>query len=195
MAQEYSMMSIFNAALVAQGLQEIVSENDGSAEFRVLARNWPAIVEAELEDGAYFFARREMELNNRVDGKFGFSDAFMIPPEAIHVRRVWDPSNPHCDYDYVQDGIYVYLNHPEPITIQYLEVAETHLWSANFTRGVQMKLEAVILRSLKEEAQEAITMEQQAEVYFQRARTNSSKSRSATRPYRRGRIAEARFRG
>lgn len=189
------MLGIFNAALVAQGFQEIVSENDGSAEFRVLSRNWPTIVEAELEDGAYYFARREVELNNRVAGQFGFSDAFLVPVAAIHIRRVWDPASPHCDLDYVQDGTHVHVNHPEPITIQYLEVADTHLWSANFTRGVQMKLEAVLLRALKEEAQEAIAMEEQAEVYFQRARTNSSKARSPTRPYRRGRIAEARFRG
>lgn len=195
MSNQFSMLGIMNSALVAQGLQEIVSENDGSAEFRVLSRNWPAIVEAELEDGAYYFARREAELNNRVDGKFGFTDAFQIPTAAIHVRRVWDPSDPNREYDYVQDGTYVYVNHPEPITIQYLEVADTHLWSANFARGVQMKLEAVLLRALKEEAQEAMAMEEQAEVYFQRARTNSSKARSATKPYKRGRIAEARFSG
>lgn len=195
MANEYSMLGIFNAALVAQGLQEIVSENDGSAEFRVLSRNWPAIVEAELEDGAYFFGRREAVLHNRTPGKFGFADAFLIPPEAIHVRRVWDPQNPRRDFDYVQDGTHVHLNRSEPITVQYLEVGDTHLWSANFVRGVQMKLEAVILRALKEEAGEAREMEAQAEVYFQRARTNSSKARSATKPHRLGRIAEARFRG
>lgn len=195
MANEFSMISIFNAALVAQGMQEIVSENDGSDEFRVLARNWPAIVEAELEDGAYFFARREAVLNNRSDGKFGYEDAFLIPAEAIHVRRVWEPKDPRCSIDYVQDGTHIHVNHPAPLTIQYLEVTEPHLWSANFTRGVQMKLEAVILRALKEEHAEARDMEQQAEIYFQRARTNSSKARSATKPIRRGRIAEARFRG
>lgn len=195
MAQDYSMISIFNAALVAQGMQEIVSENDGSAEFRVLARNWPTIVEAELEDGAYFFARRDAVLHNRTPGKFGFRDAFLIPAEAIHVRKVWDPANAHTTFDYVQDGTHVHLNRSEPITVQYLEVPDVHLWTANFVRGVQMKLEAVILRALKEEAAEAREMEAQAEVYFQRARTHSSKARSATKPHRRGRIAEARFRG
>ena len=180
MAHDFSMLGIFNAALVAQGLQEIVSENDGSDEFRVLSRNWPAIVEAELEDGAYFFARREMELHNRTDGQFGFRDAFLIPPDAIHVRRVWDPANPRHQIDYVQDGTHVHVNHSSPITVQYLEVADESLWSANFVRGVQMKLEAVILRALKEEAGEAAAMEAQAETYFQRARTNSSKARSAT---------------
>ena len=195
MSEQFHMLGIFNAALVAQGMQEIVSENDGSDEFRVLARNWPTIVEAELEDGAYYFSRREAVLLNRSPGKFGYGDAFLIPPEAIHVRRVWDPSSPRATFDYVQDGTHVHVNHPGPITVQYLEVADTHLWSANFTRGVQMKLEAVILRALKEEAGEAAAMEEQAEIYFQRARTNSSKARSATKPHRLGRIAEARFGG
>ena len=187
------MLSIFNAALVAQGLQEIVSENDGSAEFRVLVRNWPAIVEAELEDGAYNFARHEIRLHNREDGAFGYTDKFRVPAEAIHIRRVWDPADPCREFDWVQDGSHVHVSHPDPITIQYLTVAEPHLWSANFTRGVQMKLEAVILRALKEEPGEAQALENQAEVYFQRARTNSSKSRSAKRPIRTGRIAMARF--
>ena len=50
----------------------------------------------------------------------------------------------------------------------------------------------VVLRTYQIEAR---VLEQQAEIYFQRARTNSSKARSATKPYRMGRIAEARFRG
>lgn len=195
MANIVSMLQLFNAALVAQGMQEIVSENDGSAEFRVLARNWPDIVEAELEDGAYFFTRREAVLHNRTPGKFGFRDAFLIPPGAIHVRRVWDPASAHLEIDYVQDGTHVHVNRSEPITVQYLEVPGVDLWTANFRRGVQMKLEAVILRALKEEAAEAREMEAQAEQYFQRARTHSSKARSATKPHRRGRIVEARFRG
>lgn len=193
MAHQFSMLEIFNAALVAQGLQEIVSENDGSAEFRVLARNWPSIVEAELEDGAYYFAREEAELHNRSPGKYGFDDAYLTPPEAIHVRRVWLPDDPCREMDWVQDGRHVYVNSATPITVQYLTVSDPHLWSANFARGVQMKLEAVILRALKEEAGEAVAMENQAEVYFQRARTNSSKARSTKPPYRPGRIAGARF--
>ena len=73
-------------------------------------------------------------------------------------------------------------------------VAQEDLWSANFSRGVQMKLEALILRALKEEETSAARMEMQAEVHFERARAISSKSRSATSPFMRGQIATARFR-
>lgn len=189
------MIGIFNAALVAQGLQEITSESDGLAEFRVLSRNWPAIIEAELEDGAYHFARREIEVASGGDGKFGFGQAFPIPSDAIHVRKVWDPKNPRQDFDYVQDGTHVHVSHAGPVTLQYVEVADPGLWSANFALGVQYQLEAVILRALKEEPAEAAQMEAQAQERFQRARTNSTRARSATKPHRMGRIAEARFGG
>ena len=189
------MLTIFNSALVAQGLQEITLEDDGLAEFRVLSRNWPVIVEAELEDGQYYFARREVEVSSAVSGKFGFSHAFLVPAGAIHVRRVWDASDARADIDYVQDGTYVHANHAGPVTLEYVEVAAESLWSANFARGVQFRLEAVILRALKEEPAEAAAMEEQAETYFQRARTNSTRARSAKSPYRVGRIAAARFGG
>ena len=188
------MLSIFNAALTAQGMQEIVSENDGSAEFRVLARNWPAIVEAELEDGAYNFGKLRTTLHNRTAGSLGYSDAFLVPETAIHVRRVHLEDCPRSDVDWVQDGSHIHVNSRGPIVIEYLTVADEHLWSANFVRGVQMKLEAVILRSLKEEFGEAREMEEQAEIYFQRARTKSSKSRRAGPFMRPGSIALARLR-
>lgn len=61
-------------------------------------------------------------------------------------------------------------------------------------RGVQCKLEAVICRAIKEEATEAREMEAMGEEYFAKARTKSSKSRSATQPYKGGQLAAARFR-
>jgi hypothetical protein len=57
-----------------------------------------------------------------------------------------------------------------------------------------MKLEAVILRALKEEPGQASDMDARAEIYFERARVKSSRSRSANEPYKEGRFARARFR-
>ena len=82
MASQFSMLQIINAALSEQG-QYTVTENDGSDEWMVLSRNWPLIVEAELEDGAYNFTRRQVELLNRNDGKFGFDDAYAVPIDAF----------------------------------------------------------------------------------------------------------------
>ena len=185
------MLQLFNAALLAQGQEEIVVESDGSIEWRLLARNWPGIVEAELEDGAYHFTREQEFLQTRSDGRFGFRDAFMVPPIALHVRRVWVDDRPETDW--TQDGTHVHVDCPEGVWAEYLIVSNPDLWSANFSKGVQCKLEAVILRAIKEEFNEALGMEQQAEIYFQRARTNTSKARSAVEPYRGGRFGRARF--
>ncbi|MFV1728384.1 hypothetical protein VWY34_14165 [Phaeobacter sp. JH20_02] len=194
MSHQYSMLEIMNAALLAQGQEEIVVENDGSLEFQTLARNWPGIVESELEDGNYYFTRKQATLITRKDGLFGYDDGFLIPSDALHVRRLWlqDPTCGRVEVPWVQDGAYVYLNSPDGCVIEYVDAPGQDLWSANFSRGVQKKLEAVISRAIKEEYGDAAVLEQEAETYFQRARTNSSKARSAQPPYKKGPIALAR---
>jgi len=195
MATEFSMLGIMNAALLAQGQEEIVVENDGSIEFQLLARNWPGIVEAELEDGNYHFTKTQMNLVTRTDGQFGFDDGYLVPHAALHVRRLWitNSNGDRISTDWVQDGSYVYCDNPDGCWIEYLQVPGVDIWSANFTRGVQKKLEALISRGVKEEFGEARTLEEEAETYFQRARTSSSKARSARPPFKKGPIARARM--
>lgn len=188
------MLSIMNAALLAQGFQEVASENDGTEEFLALSRNWPAIVESELEDSRLYFTKEEARLQTRAEGKFGYDDAFMVPAAALHVRNCWVVAADGTRYspEWVQDGTYVHLNNAAGCTIEYVASAPENLWSANFVRGVQMKLEAVLLR-ISGEPGDAREMEQQAEVHFQRARTNSSKAKSPRQMIRSSRIANARF--
>ena len=96
--------------------------------------------------------------------------------------------------EWAQDGTSVYVNETGGVWIEYVEVADPSLWSANFARGVQMKLQAILL-TFREDRGSATQMEAQAETYFQRARTNSSRGRSATEPYKMSRYAKARFGG
>lgn len=188
------MLELMNAALITQGFDEMLAENDGSEEWRLLSRNWPTIVESELEDGLYNFTKEQAHLIGRAHGRFGFPDGYAVPLEALHVRRLWtEPTDgTRISIDWVQDGSKVYVDAADGVFIEYVTTSNTSLWSANFSRGVQMKLESVLLR-FKEEQGAAQSMEQQAEMYFQRARTLSSKSRSATEPYKRSRFARARF--
>lgn len=197
MAHSFSFIGICNAALSAQGQDEIVSENDGTPELRMLSHNWPSIVESELEDGAYFFTKEEATLLSRQDGQYGYEDSYLVPADTLHVRQVWalDSAGDRVvgEVEWVQDGTAVHLNNEYGIIVEYVTDADESLWSANFSRGVQLKLEALIARSMKEETQDAMRLEAQAEVHFQRARTLSSKSRSAKPMTQPGRIALARF--
>lgn len=190
------MLSIMNAALLAQGQLEIVSENDGSMEYRVMASNWPGIVEAELEDGAYRYTKQETELVSRQPGKFGFDDGYIVPDAALHVRQVWvqTSSGDRREMSWTQDATAVYLNNDDGCWIEYVICPEPDLWGANFVRGVQKRLEAVISRAIREEFNEAEALDSAAEMYFQRARTISSKSRSGKAFYKKGPIASARNR-
>ena len=193
MATQFSMLGIINAALISQGMDEVPVGVD-TPEYRVLTQNWPTIVEAELEDGNYSFTKKQATLLTRSAGLYGYDDSFAVPNAALHVRHLWiEAPEGRREIQWVQDGTHVHVNNPSGCIIEYLEVADPSLWSANFSRAVQYRLEAVLLRAVKEEANEALAMEQQAEVYFQRARTNSSKSRSAVPPMKPSRIALARF--
>jgi hypothetical protein len=191
----FTMISIMNAALITQGFSDAVSENDGSDEYRLLSRNWASIVEGELEDGLYSFTKDQTELLTRSDGRFGYDDAYLVPATAIHVRRLWtedEAGERDMTVDWVQDGSKVYVNAPDGVFIEFVTVADPSLWSANFARGVQMKLEACLLRS-REAYRDADGMDAAAMQYFDRARKNSSRSRSAQPAYKPGRIARARF--
>ena len=187
------MMELMNAALISQGFDDTLSENDGTDEWRLLSRNWPTVVEAELEDGAYSFTKETADLQTRSAGGYGYADAYLVPLVALHVRSLWVVQQERRQkIDWVQDGTKVHTNAAAGVFIEYAASADPSLWSANFSRGVQMKLEAILLR-FKEEYSSAGAMEQQAEMHFQRARTNSSKARSAQEPYRPSRFAIARF--
>lgn len=190
------MLQIMNAALISEGEEEIVAENDGSNEWRMLSRNWPLIVEAELEDSNFYFTRQEANLVSRSDGKYGYDDAYAVPADCLHVRHVWiedEQGTRDLEVSWSQDGTNVYVDHTEGVWIEYISAADTSFWTANFARGVQLKLQAVIL-TFREEEQAAARRSAEADQHFQRARTNSSKARSATEPFRApGRFARARF--
>lgn len=188
------MLQIMNAALQQQGFDEQLSENDGTAEFRLLAAKWPLIVEAELENGLYNFTRKQVFLQTRIAGQFGYEDAFLIPSDVLHVRRCWYmDGDQRIEPSWLQDGTHVHVDRPDGVFIEYVDAADPYLWSANFSAGVSLALEAVLL-GFKEEWGAASQKEQEAGMKFQSARTNSSKGRSPRRAYRDSPIVKARFR-
>lgn len=195
MATMFSFLGICNAALISQGMDEIVQDEDGTPEFRLLSRNWPGIVEAELETGAHAFALAEATLLSRQPGRYGYADSYLLPLEALHVRRLWSArGGMRADPDWVQDGASVHVDAPGGVGVQIVTSADPSFWGANFSRGVQKKLEAEILRAFKEEYQAAGMMEVEAERAFSQARALASKSRASRPMMLPGPIALARFR-
>lgn len=199
MTTEFSMLGIMNAAMMAQGQESILSENDGSLEWEMLFRNWPIIVESELETGRYNFTRTQLETTTHSAGRFGKEDAYLIPSEVLCVRRVWiaDSVGSLYSIDWVSDGDYVYIDHPggdyvDGITMDVTTVADQHVWNANFVRGMTLSLEALIAKGVKEEFREAKDLEMQARYFFEEARKVSSQERAPRPPYKQGRLSRAR---
>lgn len=189
------MLGIMNAALAVQGFDEIVANNDGSDEWLLLSRQWPLIVEAELESGNYHFTKKQAFLQTRSDGLFGYDDAYLVPGDALHIRRLWtedESGERDTDIPWGQDGTKVHVNAPNGVYVEYIIAADPDLWGANFSLAVNMKLQAILLRN-KEDYAAAQQMDKDADDVFQRARTTSSKARSATDMYKASRFAKARF--
>lgn len=189
------MLGIMNAALVSVGLNEIVSEEDGTPEFNAMARNWPGIVQSELEAGLYEFSKVQADLNSRIDGKFGHPDGYLVPLASLFVRHVWTLGTSDVrvfSTDWVSDGAAVYLTGEAGCAIEYITVPDPSIWSANFSRGVQHKLEAVLYRMESDEtaARDADLRGMDA---FSTARTVASKSRAARPLMRTSSFATARF--
>lgn len=192
---QLSMIQIINAALLAEG-QEVVYENDGSDEWRVLSSNWPLIVEAALEDGNFHFTMDEQMLQTRTSGLFGFDDAYLIPYGALHVRNVWEiRGEDRFEIPWVQSATHVHVNCPSGVMIQFAKATTSDIWSPTFTRAIQMFLEALILRSLKEEKSEARAREADAWDMLSTARTRSASKKTPGPPVKgEGKLARRRFR-
>lgn len=189
------MLKIINAALLAQG-QEVVAENDGSIEWRVCADNWPGIVEAELEDGNYHYTITEETSVLQAAGGFGYDHSYAVPVGSLYVRNVWalDAQGNRYECDWFQAGSLIYMNGDYGIVAEIVTSEEVSEWSANFSKGIQCMIEALILRSLKEEWANAREMEQAAYGYLQRARSKSSNARSKGPALKQpGGLARARF--
>lgn len=197
----FTRLGIINAALLNQGQTELEAENDGSLEWRTLAAQWPAIVEGEMEDAAMRHNIVEEERTPRSGaGSFGYSSAYAAPTAALHVRRVftWDGNEGSVRVyydDWYQDASRVHVNADDGIWMEFVEVIEPEDFGPNFARGIQKKLEAVIARSLKEEHVLADRMEQEAEMFLQRARTAAANSKGPKPLFRpTSKFSDARFR-
>jgi hypothetical protein len=198
MATNFTRLTIINAALLSQGQTELQAEDDGSLEWRTLAANWANLVESELEDAAMAHSFVEEELPARAgDGSFGFSDRYLTPSAALHVRDVWteDASGERTRIDWYQGRDAIHVNSANGIWCEYVDCSETTDFPPLFVRGVQQSLEAIILRALKEEYGNADKMDARAQSHFQRARTSSSNQKSKRRFYsNESRFVRARFR-
>lgn len=198
MATTFTKLGIMNAALRSQGEMPLATEDDGSLEWGLLDANWAPLLESILQDGAFNFAVTEEELPTRAGGgKFGYDDAYTTPTEALLVRSAFteDTSGYRTNLDFTVGPTQTHVNEATGIWVQYVEAVEPSAFSPLLALGLQQKLEAVILRGLKEEYVAAREMEAMAESNLQRARSNSSAAKSPVPMFKRGggRIGRSRF--
>lgn len=195
-----SQTSIFNAALLRTG-NDPATEGEGSALWMVLEANYDEIVRACLEegDGAFEFGRARVALTSRSAGAFGYTDAFSLPSDAIHVIEVFLDGHACADLlqDWDIDGESAKLvidAGTRKVEMSYVRRGLEHTWSSTFATAVQRKLEAAIKDAL-EESGEAAAKEEEAAMQLAKAAAKGSKSRNARRVWKKagGRLLRRRL--
>lgn len=198
--QEFAFMAVrskqtlFDAALLTTGNSTSVL-GSGSAIWQALEANYDEIVRAAFEVQEYPFGKARTTLTGRSAGRFGYDDAFQMPSDVIHVTDVF------LDTYTVDHGIRKWeidastnellINADERVVeIEYLKTGLEHTWSANFARGIQKHLEAVI-KMVEEEDNEAVARENSGDAIFLKAGIKASGNRSKRRVFRGGRLVRA----
>lgn len=186
-----SKTTIFNAALLRTG-NDPATEGEGSALWMALEANYDEIVRACFEegDGVFPFGRARRDLTSRVDGTFGFDDAYAIPFDAIHGIEVLLDGKSCADLlePWEIDGINNLLlvsAGGRRVEFEFVAGGQEHTWSAQFALGIQRHLEAVIKDCL-EETGESEAKTQAADFHMMKASIQGSKSRSARNVWKRG---------
>jgi predicted dehydrogenase len=186
-----SRTTIFNAALLRTGNSD-APEGDGGALWRAMDANYSEIVRACFEDGngSFPFGKARQTLTSRIEGSFGYDDAFVLPTEAIHVSEVYFNGYAAADIQehWEVDGAAgtVLVNAQErAVEVEYIREGLEHTWSAGFTLAVQRRLEAVI-KDVLEESEEAAAKEQEADFHLMKAAVKGSRNRSAQKVWKQG---------
>lgn len=190
--------TIFNAALFRCGLRP----TDQTGVYEAMEANYDEIVRSAFEDATVSlpFGRARTTLTSRSAGDFGFDDSYVLPNDVLHVSEVFFSEYSASDllepWEVDQSVPSLLVNaEGRTIEIEYIRSGQEDKWSANFARGVQRQLEAVI-KSVVEEPEEEAMRSQEADMFLMKAGLNGSKNRNNRRIFKRGggRILRARSR-
>lgn len=140
-------LSIYNLALGHLGQRRIASLSEAREPRRVLDDFWNQVQGLCLEEAAWNWFLRvvQMDASQSVTPAFGFAYAFPLPTDWVRTKRVStvETFNPP-DFDYKEEPGYIYHNFT-PLYLEYVSNnAEygTNLgaWPATFTAWVAFKL-------------------------------------------------------
>lgn len=184
-----SREKIIDAALLRCG-RGIASQEVNLAQ--VIDANYDEIVRAAFEDGDgnYPFGRRRETLTSRSEGRLGYDDAYKVPDGALQIVEVYFNKCAAADilepWDFDGETGSVVLNAGgRTIEIEMVFAGLEHHWSANFAKGIQRRLEAVI-KDFLEELEESMVKDQEADALFMKAGIKASKNRSQRRMFKPG---------
>ena len=159
---------------------------------RALEANYDEIVRACFEDGdgVFPFGRARQILTSRSEGTFGYSDAYVMPSEVIHVVEVYLDGTASAtlqapwQLDLTDNQLLVDAGGRE-VALDYVKEGLEHTWSAGFALAVQRRLESVI-KDVLEEVEESIARDQDAERQLMKASVKAAKNRSSAKVWKAG---------
>lgn len=178
-------IEISQKACVLVGIEPITSFTDQSTEAIVLSTIYEDLVEAELADYPWRFAMQEQQIDRlQEEPETTWAAAYQIPSDILIVQTV-KVNGSSIRYDRFGDNIFCDAGVDEEVFIQGIVRVDEELWPPYFRMGMIYRLASVLASGVREDGGLAQAMNQQAEVWIRKAKTNSSQAQS-TRTFRSG---------
>ncbi len=174
-------LDIAQKACVLVGIEPITSFSDQSTEGIVLNTIYEDLVEAEISDFPWRFSMQEQKIDRlSAAPETTWDAAYQIPIDILIVHTVKVNDSP-IRYDRFGDNIYCNVGEDEEVFLQGQVRTDESLWPPYFRMGMIYRVAAMLAAGVREDAGLSNSMNQQAEVWIRKAKTNSSQAQTTRR--------------
>jgi hypothetical protein len=172
-----------NAALTRSGLERISSFDDANTRAQVAKANYEITVQSELSHRWHWATKTEILAKLSDPAPDPWLYAYQLPTDADALRTVMQSGKP---INYLQMGSKVMTladNDGAEVVAHFGWRPLESDWPAWFAEPLIRRLEAIFLRSLKEQPAEAVKRDESADKGFAQARRIDSQNQSPRDPY------------
>ena len=176
-------LTYINAAALRVGEEAITDASDGSPLGKIASHNYELLVRAELGKHRWRFASKTVALNaisGTPDEPWLY--AYTAPTDLMLLRTVKAGGKP-IPYEQMYNKVLTDTDPDTGVIAHYAWRPPESYWPPFFGEIIIRRLEAMILRSIKERHDEAKERDTAAEVQFREARRLDSQSSTPVDPW------------
>jgi hypothetical protein len=181
-SEAVSDVKIAQRACSRAGINPITSFSDGTAEAVVLNDSYEGIVSDALASFPWPFATRQEALNRLTDDPpVGWRGLYQMPATCLHLRAVYLNDRRTTKWAYLQGRVAVDATENDAVTAEFTERVAEAAFHPVFTEYVVTRLAAILAAGVAHDGERAKYFEQQAYLYYKRARFINASERTPRR--------------